>query len=235
MKNNILNNILSGFSDLFYPRLCQICNRSLHAEEKILCLHCNLSLPRTHFHSNAENKAAQLFFGRLKTEHISSFLYFTKDGMTQQLLHRFKYNGKLPVGKTLGSLFAIELKNCGWITEIDLIIPVPLHKKKEKLRGFNQAAVLAQSLGNELNIDVKTDGLARITNTISQTKKTRQARLENVAGAFIIPHSEVLENKHILLVDDVLTTGATLEACALQLLKVKGTKVSIVSVALATN
>ena len=235
MKINIFNYILSGLSDLFYPRLCQVCNRSLLVEEAILCLHCNLNLPRTHFHSNAENKAAQLFFGRLRSEHTSSFLYFTKDGMVQQLLHRFKYNGKLAVGEKLGFLFAVELKDCGWIKDIDVIVPVPLHKKKEKLRGFNQAVILAQSLGKELDIEVKANGLERVTNVLSQTKKTRHARLENVAGAFVVPNPDTLEHKHILLVDDVLTTGATLEACALELLKVKGASVSIVSIALAIN
>jgi competence protein ComFC len=235
MKINILDNIFSGLSDLFYPRLCQTCNRSLHAGETIICLHCNLNLPRTHFHSNADNKAAQIFFGRLKIAHASSFLYFTKDGMTQQLLHRFKYNGKLAVGKKLGSLFAAELKDCEWIKDVDFIIPVPLHKKKEKLRGFNQAVILAQSLGDALSIPVKTDGLIRVTNTISQTRKSRHARLENVANAFIAPHLEALEHKHVLLIDDVLTTGATLEACAMALLRAKGIKVSIVSIALATH
>src|ERR1700749_4513934 len=109
------NNLLKGLSSLFYPKLCLLCKRALHHDENVLCLHCNISLPRTHFHDRPENAAALLFKGRLPIAHTTAFLYFTKDGMAQHLLHAFKYNKKQSIGKFLGHLFALELSDCNWI------------------------------------------------------------------------------------------------------------------------
>jgi ComF family protein len=235
MKNSFLQNSFRGLSDLFYPELCEACQRHLNKDETTLCLFCILKLPRTDFYAQPENKASQVFIGRLTIEHATSFVYFTKEGMVQELMHHFKYKGKKKIGKLFGNLLAAELSDVPWIKDIDVILPVPLHKTKEQLRGFNQAALFAAGLGGQLNIQVDTEKLIRTKFTDSQTTKSRQARLANVEDAFSIKDHEQLIGKHILLVDDVLTTGATLESCALKLLRVAGVKVSIATIALAKD
>lgn len=232
---SILKNTTEGLLHLFYPRLCVSCNRSLNHDEKCLCLHCILKLPKTGFHNHTENKVSNVFIGRVPIERATSFVYFTKDGMVQDLLHAFKYEGKKDIGQLLGVLLASELKSTDWVNQINGIIAVPLHKKKQQQRGFNQAEVFAESLANELNIPHLKDCIVRTKFTTSQTTKSRLNRIENVSGIFSVTRKEALKNKHILLVDDVLTTGATLESCALELLKIEGVKVSIATIALASD
>lgn len=235
MNFSFLNNVRIGLLNLFYPELCQNCQRHLNNEEQVLCLHCVLKLPKTNFHLLAENKASDIFIGRIPIESATTFVYFTKDGMIQHLLHQFKYRGKKRIGLLFGNLLAMDVSDCEWIKEIDVIIPVPLHKKKERSRGFNQAEIFARGLGTTLAIEVRTDAVTRIKFAASQTTKSRQERLENVTGIFRARAHHNLENKHILLVDDVLTTGATLESCALELLKIPGIKISIATIAFATD
>jgi ComF family protein len=230
-----LKKATEGLLHLFYPQLCASCNRPLHRDENSLCLHCILKLPRTGFHNHNENKAANIFIGRVPIEHATSFVYFTKDGIVQDLLHTFKYKGKKDVGRLLGMLLASELKSTDWINQIDSIIAVPLHKRKERQRGFNQADIFAESIAKELSIPYLKNSVVRTKFTDSQTTKSRLERIENVSGIFSLVKKQDLKNKHILLVDDVLTTGATLESCALELLKTEGTKVSIATIALATD
>jgi ComF family protein len=151
------------------------------------------------------------------------------------LLHTFKYEGKKDIGRLLGVLLASELKTTNWINRIDHVIAVPLHKRKERQRGFNQAAVFAESIAIELNIPYLKDSVIRTKFTVSQTTKSRQDRIENVSGIFSVTKNEAIKNKHILLVDDVLTTGATLESCALALLRTEGVSVSIATIAIAAD
>lgn len=230
---NVLKRVTESLLHLFYPNVCNYCQRPLAQEETVLCLHCILILPRTQFHLYKENKATQIFIGRVPVETAVSFVYFTKDGMMQDLLHQFKYNGKKEIGTILGKLFAEDIKDCSWLKEIDVIVPVPLHKKKERLRGFNQATVFARSLGQALNIPLLENVLQRRKYTESQTNKSRKTRMINMEGVFEVMESGALIDKYILLVDDVLTTGATLESCALECKKVSGTKISIATIAIA--
>lgn len=224
-----LNDILN----LFYPHVCYACGDSLTNQENIVCLSCELKLPRTGFHMHDDNPISRVFWGRVKLEAASSFLFFNKGGHVQELIHALKYKGKKETGVYLGKLFGLDLKNSPVFKNIDLVIPVPLHPKKLHKRGFNQSDTIAKGIGQALDIEVDREHLIRLVNTDSQTKKTRYNRWENVKNVFGVTDEERLKSKHILLVDDVLTTGATLEACASTLLDVEKIKVSVATLAYA--
>lgn len=223
-----------GLSHLLYPRLCEGCSKPLLAEEEILCLNCNIyNLPRTAYHHIPDNETAMRFAGRVPVVRATSFAYFTDGGLLQHLLHELKYNNRKDIGVYLGKLFAYDLAQIKWQQNIDMIIPVPLHPEKEALRGYNQSTLLAEGMSAVWNIPVANDLLYRTRNTESQTQKTRAERIENMEGAFAVKSEASLAHKHVLLIDDVLTTGATLESCAHAILKVTGTQVSIATIGVA--
>lgn len=226
----------SAFWNLFFPKNCSACGSPLIAGEKMVCLKCIVNLPRTHFHRIAENPAYQRFLGRIPIQNAVSFLYFTQGGLTQHLIHEMKYAGKKEIGYELGSLFAAELCNeADWLKDIDYLIPVPLHPKKEWKRGYNQAEHIASGLSEVTGIPILKNQLIKTKNTESQTHKTAMERIENVQGAFRLIHPEVFERSHVLLIDDVLTTGATLEAAAMAMLKAGEIKVSLATLAIAID
>jgi ComF family protein len=228
--------LFSSFWSLFFPENCAACGRPLLNGEEVICLQCDLKLPRTHFHRFPNNLACQRFLGRMPVQQAVSFLYFTKDGLTQHLVHELKYAGRKEIGHKLGSLFARELDESGWLKDVDYLIPVPLHPRKEWKRGYNQSYFIASGLSENRAIPVVKNQLLKIRNTASQTHKTTAERIENVRDAFLLSHPERVEGKHVLLVDDVLTTGATLEAAATALLKAaKGIKISIATLAIALD
>lgn len=235
MKYTFIRQALNGLAHLFYPELCEGCNTELNVQEKVLCLHCSLLLPRTSFHHIQENKAFQNFIGRVPIEKATSFVFFTKEGLMQHLLHRFKYKGRKEIGTYLGMSLGEELKKCGWLNNIDIIIPVPLHARKEYSRGYNQARIFAEGIAAATGIAVWNTSLVRVKHTETQTRKTRAERVENVREVFNLKQPKKLKHKRVLLVDDVLTTGATLEACTIELLKAEGAQVSIATIALATD
>ena len=218
---------------LFYPRLCAGCNTPLVKGEDIICLNCQADLPRTNYHFYPENPVFQLFIGRANITLASSFCQFDKGGRLQHLLHQLKYNGKSEIGLKMGILFGYELIQNSLYQDIDAIIPVPLHPRKEKKRGYNQSAEIGKGLAQSMNRPVISGNLVREIHTSSQTRKGRFERWENVKELFSLNNPDLVKGKHILLVDDVVTTGATLEACAQVLLKVPGTIVSIATIACA--
>ena len=213
-----MRRLLSDFLRLLFPRLCAACQQSLHQGEQVICLSCAYDLPYTDFHTYADNPVARAFWGRIPVQSAMALLYFQRGNRTQQLLHQLKYQRQPAIGSFLGSKIGERLATSSATNApIDLIIPVPLHPKRQRSRGYNQSEQIARGIASVLQVPVDTSILRRQAHTSSQTRKDRTARVENMAAAFLVKQPALLQHKHILLVDDVITTGATLEACALAL------------------
>lgn len=230
---NKLSHAFDDLLELFFPSLCITCGERLISQEKFVCMNCWLDLPVTNFHLEPENKVAQLFWGRVNIENATAWFHFRKGSNYQQIIHFIKYKGikelGFECGKRLGNSLA-ETKN---FQDVDVIVPVPLHPKKLNQRGYNQSEWIARGIAETLQKPVQTNNLYRKRFTSTQTKKTRLERWQNVEGIFDVNNPESFMGKHILLVDDVATTGATLEACAVPLLNFENTKVSIATLAYA--
>jgi ComF family protein len=227
-----LQDYLQGFAGLIFPQYCAACGQALYRNENILCMSCYAELPRTGFHNDPENEVAQMFWGRISVKQVTSFMYFAKGSRFQNILHELKYNGQKKIGTTMGRMFGSELKNTPFSTA-DMIIPVPLHPSKLKTRGYNQSELIASGIGEILRLPLETGLITRVMDTSSQTHKSRYERWENVRHIFHCEAPEALRNKHVMLVDDVITTGATLEACASCLVPIEGINLSLVSLAFA--
>jgi len=225
--------LLDDLISLFYPRLCAGCDTSLMKGEDVLCLNCIADLPRTNYHLHEENPVFQQFIGRVQLKYATSFCRFDKGGRLQHLLHQLKYKGNREVGHKMGMLFGYDLIQNSLYQTVDAILPVPLHPKKERQRGFNQSVEICKGLSEAMNRPLILGNLIRVVHTDSQTQKGRFERWENVSGIFSVKNGMALENKHVLLVDDVVTTGATLEACCIPLLQIPGVRVSIATLATA--
>lgn len=223
------------FIGLFFPKVCYACDNVLLKNEETICTRCLVDLPRTNFHLHRDNPVSELFWGRVNIKAASAFLYFAKAGRVQHLIHNFKYKGKLEVGRTLGRMFGSDLKQSPDFSGIDLLIPVPLHWSKQKTRGFNQSEIFGREMAAAMGIPIVTDALVREKATSTQTKKSRFERWQNVGYVFRVAKPEKIAGKHILLVDDVVTTGATIEASASLLLEVKDTMVSLGFLAVARH
>ncbi len=224
---------LSDFFSLFYPRLCNACNKGLIKEEQCICSFCKYQLPKTLFHLERENQLTHIFWGRVNIETATSLLYFQKGSMVQNLIHKFKYKGKKDIGIYLGNMLGSSLKVSPLWQPVDLIVPVPLHKKKLQQRGFNQSEIFATGLSDTFGKPVLKNNLIRIFHTQTQTRKTRFKRWENVRTVFAIRNPAEFRGKNVLIVDDVVTTGSTLEACCEKILSIKGTKVWVATIAMA--
>ncbi len=224
---------ISDLVDLFFPKVCITCGERLISQENYLCMNCWHDLPVTNFHKNQNNKVAQLFWGRVKIENATSFFGYKKGSRYRELIHYIKYKGLKELGFETGRRFGLILAQTPEFSSIDIVVPVPLHKRKLKKRGFNQSDWIATGIAEALKKPVSTDNLFRRVFTSTQTKKNRFERFRNVEGIFAINNSVQFEEKHILLIDDVVTTGSTLEACAVELLKLRNTKVSIATLAFA--
>ncbi len=230
---NRLTPYINDFFELFFPSLCTTCETRLKVNEHNLCFDCWQDLPVTNFHINSENKVAQLFWGRVRIENSSSYFSYKKGSRYQKLIHCIKYKGMKELGYEIGQRYGYILKESKNFQNLDLIIPVPLHPKKLKLRGYNQSEWIAMGISDSLEIPVSADNLYRKTFTSTQTRKNRFERWQNVEGIFGIKKPNEYRGKHILLVDDVITTGSTLEACAFQLLNIENVKVSVATLAFA--
>lgn len=200
-------------------------------KEDCICTHCLYHLPKTNFHLYPDNPVIRLFWGRTPVFSASSLFSFSKGGKVQQLVHQLKYRGKREIGVSLGKFYGNELKQSPLFSGVEMVIPVPLHVKKLKRRGYNQSEIFGQGVAKSMNIEVPKNVLIRITPTETQTQKSRFARWKNVEEVFKVSQPEKIKNKHVLLVDDVITTGATMEACANKILEIPGTKVSVAAIA----
>jgi ComF family protein len=218
---------------LFYPSTCIVCEENLLKEEECVCIPCLYKIPKTECFRQAENSVSKLFWGRVQLQNAAALYQFQKEGSTQKLIHELKYEGGKNMGIFLGKQLGYALQDSNFFSDIDCIIPIPLHPKKERLRGYNQSKYIAKGLKEIVHIKMNTRSLIRTENTDSQTRKKRFSRWENMMNSFALQKTKKLENKHILLIDDVVTTGATLEACAQKLLEIEGVKVSIATIAVA--
>ena len=224
---------LSDFVALLFPELCNACGESLVNGEELICTDCRYHLPFTDFHLKADNMVAQQFWGKINLEAAYAMCYFTKGGKIQHLMHQFKYKGIQKIGVMLGNIAGGQLAANPFFSTADVIIPVPLHKSRLRKRGYNQSTCFAEGLSQKLNIPVDENNLVRLRATETQTHRSRFSRFENMQEVFTLKDPEALMNKHVLLVDDIVTTGSTLEACGAELLKVEGLKLSIATIACA--
>ncbi|GAA4803712.1 ComF family protein [Olivibacter ginsenosidimutans] len=230
VKSKPMLRYLKHFFSLLYPDLCLGCKRPLYEHEVLICTHCWYHLPLTNFHLDKANAAARQLWGRVPLEQVTACFYFIKGTQVQQILHHLKYLGKSEVGIVLGKKYGLLLKDTVFHTA-DVILPVPLHPKKLKRRTYNQSEYFAKGLSYSLDIPIELGNLIRHSQDASQTTKNRFERYENMRSAFHIQDPEKLEGKHVLLVDDVFTTGATIEACANVLLEIPEVKVSVIALA----
>ncbi|MBQ8520448.1 MAG: ComF family protein [Bacteroides sp.] len=219
--------------ELFFPRYCVVCDTRLCKAEENLCFKCLSRLPRTHLHRRKDNELEKNFWGRFPIERASSFLYYSKGGDVRKLLYELKYYGNRQIGLTLGKCMAAEMQASGFFEGIDVLIPVPLHPKKRRSRGYNQSEVLAEGIASVTGIPVASDWLSRNEHTETQTHKSQYERWLNVEGAFVCNDPQRMAGKHILLIDDVLTTGATIVACADALKAVCDLRISVLTLAWA--
>lgn len=203
------------------------------SNETVFCTHCRHEMPLTQYHLDAKNEAVKKFYGKIEIQHASAFLYFNKKGMVQELIHNLKYKGHEEIGFVLGNWYVEDLKELNLEIPFDVVIPVPLHKRKFRERGYNQVTTFGKALAEGLNIAFDDTVLYRKKYSKTQSKKNLLGRSENIENIFDAHLSEENHNKHFLIVDDVLTTGATLEACSRALLKIPGAKISIVCMAMA--
>ncbi len=224
---------LSGFAELFVPRRCAGCDTTLLRLEKCLCPECMIELPLTRFHDDPHNRVEQLFKGRVQLVAASALLHFNAKGRVQHILHRIKYKQDREAGVFMGKLMGEALKNCERFATVDTLLAVPLHKKKERTRGFNQSQLLVEGVQEVWPLDSAGRELMRVVRTPSQTKRGRLDRWLNVKEAFHLPDPEALRGKHVLIVDDVVTTGATIEGCVKALEAVPDLRISLFTAACA--
>lgn len=225
--------IWSDLWNLFFPRCCVLCGERLPEGVKHLCFKCLSELPRTNFHHRKDNLMEKDLWGKLPIGRAGAFLFYTKGGDVRKLVYELKYYGNKPLGHFLGWCMATELLPSGFFQGIDRIVPVPLHEKRKRKRGYNQSELLAQGLSEVTGIPVSGNLIVRNRYTDTQTRKGGYDRWMNVKDVFECACVKELENKHILLVDDVMTTGATIVACADALSRVPGLRISVLTLALA--
>ncbi len=227
--------ILNYFKDLIglvYPELCVACGDHLTKQETVICLKCLHELPETKFHLMKNNPVEEVFWGRVNVKAATALCYFVKNGRLQELLHALKYHQRKDVGEFLGKMLGESLLNSPRFREVNCVAPIPLHPKKERLRGYNQSDSIGIGISTAMGIELGKP-IKRVVYNPTQTRKARYERWENVSGIFEPVGEPVWHNKHFLLVDDVMTTGSTLEAAAVAIQKIPGAEVSIAVIGLA--
>jgi ComF family protein len=221
--------ILSDLVNLFYPHRCILCRNMLVENERHLCLHCLSDLPETGYYLNKDNPGRRLFAGFPQVNDVAAFMFFEQGGKARQLVHALKYHGNKSLAEFLGRIAAIQLKDAGFYAPLDAVVPIPLHPKKEKKRGYNQSELIARGISSVLGCGVDTAGIERIVDTESQTRKSVYDRHLNVDKIFRPTNAVDLRGKHLLLVDDVMTTGATMSAAIETLMEIPGIRISLFS------
>ncbi len=229
-----LKEIKDSFLHLLFPHICTGCGSDILNEESVLCMRCMDAMPETNFEIYANNPVEKTFWGRLPLIAASAQFYFTKESMMQHLMHQFKYKRNKELGLQLGRIMGEKIKASARF-EADALIPLPLFPAKEKRRGYNQATVQCEGMAEIMNIPVLDKVIIRPRHTETQTKKGRIERWKNMEGKFILPDPASIHHKHLLLVDDVITTGATLEACGNELLKAEGVQLSVATLCVASR
>ncbi|MDR1758669.1 MAG: ComF family protein [Bacteroidales bacterium] len=232
---NKITSLLDQVISFFYPKLCPACGRALQQHEEIICMYCMVHLPETDYYLQEDNPLCFLFHGRVPITQVCSLLFYKKGNLVQHLLHHLKYKGDKEIGEVLGFYFGQKLATSSLYADADMILPIPLHPKKLRARGYNQSECIAQGLGRGMSKPCRNDILVRDIFTQTQTKKNRFRRWENVKDVFKISDYKDINHKKVILCDDVLTTGATIEAAARQLLKGEDVKVKVVTLASAAQ
>jgi ComF family protein len=229
-----LKEIKDSFLHLLFPHVCTGCGNDILNEETILCMRCIDAMPETNFEMHPNNPVEKTFWGRLPLVGATAQFYFTKESLMQHLMHQFKYKTNRELGLQLGRIMGERIKKSGRFA-VDALIPLPLFPVKEKRRGYNQAMVLCEGMAESMGIPVLDKAITRPQRTETQTKKGRIERWKNMEGKFILSNPDTIRNKHLLLVDDVVTTGATFEACGNELLKAENVKLSLASLCVASR
>lgn len=219
--------------NLFFPKVCSGCRALLLQNETVLCTICRHEMPLTQYHLDSKNETVKKFYGKIDIQFASAFLYFNKKGIVQELIHNLKYKGHEEIGTVLGNWYAEDLKEIQFKICFDAVIPVPLHKRKFKERGYNQVTTFGKAIASGLNVPFEDNVLIRKLYTKTQSKKNLLGRSENINNIFDVTFDETHHGKHFLIVDDVFTTGATMESCARALLKIPGAKISVLCMAMA--
>lgn len=231
--NSFLAEILNDFVALVYPHYCESCAGPLVKGEDILCTSCIMNLPRTHMHLDPSNALVRKFQGRIRVISAAAFLKFRKRGTVQRILHAIKYRNRPEIGYKLGYVYGNELCSGGYMNPYDLIISVPLHSRKKRSRGYNQSDAWARGISDSTRVPFREGILVRVLHSTTQTRSTKLNRWENVEEAFAVTDVDPILNKRILLVDDVVTTGATLESCGTALIKAGCSGVGVACLAIA--
>ena len=234
-KMNLLHQIKESLLHLAFPHICEGCGTDVLEMEHELCLKCLAALPHTNFHLHADNPIEKIFWGRLPVQNAAALFYFTKESLMQHLMHQLKYRGNKELGFYLGKLMGESIAASNRFKQIDGLVPLPLFKSKEKKRGYNQATVLCEGISKVLEKPVWKDVIHRTTYTDTQTKKNRIQRWQNMENRFELNEPGFVNGKHILLVDDVITTGATLESCGLELLKAENVQLSLLTLCFSVH
>ncbi len=225
--------LLSDLSNLFFPQVCLTCNNLLQENENLICHHCLSDMPFTRFPFGTDNPVYNKLAALVPIQNATSVLIFHKTGLVQELIHQLKYRNRQSIGELIAEWTIQLIDKQYFSSQVDCIVPVPLHPKKYKKRGYNQLTVFGKTLEKILHVPYREDILIRTVNTESQTKKSLEQRRHNVATAFSISQSKICQNKHFLIIDDVMTTGATLEACAHTILQqIPGARISILTMAI---
>ena len=228
-----MKSLFTNLLNLLYPNLCVICNESLIRGEVIICLKCLHEMPKTNYHLETDNTVEKRFWGKVPVHRATAYFHFYKGSPFQKLLHELKYRGNKEVGLVIGKHAGIDLLSSPDFWSVDVIVPVPLHPKKQAKRGYNQSEWIAKGLSEALNKPIDTTHLIRIRENTTQTKKSIFERYQNTSGIFALTDKSAFRKKHVLLVDDVLTTGSTLEACMVALMETDYIKISLFTLAIA--